>query len=139
PSATPAPATTPPAGQPQPQQPAALPYVPPSPPPVQAMPTFPPQAWPTVPPQASPPVWPQVPTTPPVPTATPPPAQPGPPAEPDGDGSAGYDITRLPKGAREEIERLRQQVAQRERDLRIATVSQQAQDLAVRVGIHPQA
>lgn len=159
------PQTAPPAAPAAPQgQPAQqLPSLPPAQPapytaPPQA-PGYAPQAAPLQQPQPAAPAWLQQPQAPGQPPAQPAPqqqpypqAQPGqgypmlpaayppPPAPVDGgDDGQGYDLTRLPKGAREEIERLRTQAQQHTVQLRTASVSQQAWALAPQMGVNPQA
>lgn len=143
--------TAPPAAPAAPQgQPAQQP---PSQPPAQPAPqhTQQPQTWPgyvpQVPPQQQPTAptgWPQpqVPAQPPaqqpyqmpaLPAAWPPP----PPATADDDGQ--YDLARLPKGARDEIERLRAQNQQHTTQLRTAAVSQQAWVIAPQLNVNPAA
>lgn len=147
PAAPPAPPAPPAQPPQQPQQGQAYPYgIPPQTPPQQPTP----QAW--TPPWQGPtyPGWtPPAPGQPPAqpypaptgqPTPPPDPGQ-GPPAPPnpsDNDGS-GYDLSRLPRGAREEIERLRSQVTQRDTQLRTATVSQHAWAAAGQAGVNPAA
>lgn len=57
----------------------------------------------------------------------------------DGDQGQGYDLSRLPKAAREEIQRLRQLTRERETQLRAAQVSQHAYGAAQAHGVNPQA
>lgn len=150
PAAPPAPPAPPAQPPQQPQQGQAYPYgIPPQTPPQQPTPqawTPPPTGWqgPTYP-GWTPPAPGQPPAQPyPAPTgqSTPPPdpgqGPPAPPSPPDNDGSS-YDLSRLPRGAREEIERLRGQVTQRDTQLRTATVSQHAWAAAGQAGLNPAA
>ncbi|BAL85471.1 hypothetical protein AMIS_2510 [Actinoplanes missouriensis 431] len=146
-----------PQGQPA-QQPPSQPFAPPAQPypTPQAPPGYPPQTAPQQPP-AAPPGWlqPPAPGQPPAqpqqpaPQQQPYPAQPGypmlpaaftppPPADPGDDGQT-YDLARLPRAAREEIERLRANQQQHTAQLRAASVSQQAWALAPQLGVNPQA
>lgn len=150
PAAPPASPAQPPPSAPQPQPYGSPPQTPPQQPPT------PPQGW-TPPPtgwQGSPfPEWqpppgqPPAPPYTPAPTGQPPaPSDPGPPqplspppaGQPDNDGG-GYDLSRLPKAAREEIERLRSQMSERDTQLRTATVSQHAGTAAGQAGVNPAA
>ncbi|WKU03748.1 hypothetical protein [Micromonospora sp. HUAS LYJ1] len=140
-----------PPAQPAPYTPQAWPgYAPPTAPPQQPQPAGP--AWlqqPQVPGQPPTQPAPQQPHAPqqPYPQAQPgqgypvlPAAYPPPPAPADGgDDGQGYDFTRLPKGAREEIERLRARDQQHTTQLKVASVSQQAWALAPQLGVNPQA
>lgn len=136
---------------------------PPSQPPAQPAPQYTqpyqqPQVWPgyapQVPPQqqpAAPQGWPQQPQAPAQPPAQPaqpaqpypyqmpalPAAYPPPPPPVEDDGQV--DLSRLPKAARDEIERLRQQTQQHTTQLRTAAVSQQAWGIAPQLGVNPQA
>lgn len=150
PAAPPAPPAPPAQPPQQPQQGQAYPYgIPPQTPPQQPTP----QAWTPPPTGWQPPAYPG--WTPPAPgqplaqpypaptgQPTPPPdpgqGPPAPPNPPDNDGSS-YDLSRLPRGAREEIERLRGQVTQRDTQLRTATVSQHAWAAAGQAGLNPAA
>lgn len=145
-----APATNPQQGQPyqgvQPwqQPPASNPYgQQPQTPPWQP-PPYPPQGWlpPPAPGQQQP--YPQPYSQPaPAPGGQPstPEQDPQPGGDPTGpdDGGQGYDLSRLPRAAREEIQRLRQLTRERETQLRAAQVSQHAYGAAQAHGVNPQA
>jgi hypothetical protein len=157
------PQTAPPAAQAAPhqeqpaQQPPGQPPAQPAPYPVpQTQPGYPPQPVPQQP-QTAPPGWlqPPAPGQPPIqPPPQPAPHQqpypgqpypmlpaafPPPPLTDPGDDGQTYDLARLPKAAREEIERLRANQQQHTVQLRAASVSQQAWSLAPQLGVNPQA
>ncbi|MGI5178666.1 hypothetical protein ACQEVZ_20250 [Dactylosporangium sp. CA-152071] len=144
-----------PQGQPAQQPPSQLPAQPaPQYTQPQAWPAYVPQAQPQQQPAAPQQGWPQPPAQgqPPAQQAQPAPQQypaqpyqvpalpaypPMPPAE--GDDGQGYDLARLPRAAREEIERLRGQAQQHVVQMRTAAISQQAYLVAPQLGVNPQA